>query len=233
MDLIYPVGRAALWGHNELRFSIRAAEKFLKFDKLFLVGYKPSFINDKAIHLLVEDDQGHKYDNVAQKVKFILDCDQISEDFIYMNDDFFPLQPFEPVPYLWNDKLKKWVDNYPCYKGKYYDNICRLYKHFPDGKFFETHFPIVFNKAKAKAVIEKYNLGITLMLRSYYANEYEQELAPVIESADYKVSRGGTLKEIGMLPKDAPFLSCSNEAANDTLFKSFIMTRFPNKSSFE
>jgi hypothetical protein len=234
MDLVYVVGRPAAWGHNELRFSIRSAEKYLKFDKLFIVGYKPMFLRREAIHFLIEDDKGHKYDNVTAKVKFILDCDQISDDFIYMNDDFFLLRKFDQIPYLWNGKIKNWVENYPARKGKYYRNICEMYKYLPDGKFFETHFPIVFNKQKAKAVIDKYNLKITLMLRSYYGNEYESQLAPIEESLDYKVaSTGSRIKTINDLPVGAPFVSCSNESANNAMFKNFLLTKFPKKSSFE
>lgn len=229
MDLVYVVGKAGLWGHNELRFSIRSAEKFLKFDRLFLVGYKPTFINDKATHILIEDNQGHKYKNVTQKVKYILDSKELSDEIIYMNDDFFLLKPYDPIPYLWNKPIREWVQKYPFYKGKYYNNICELYKNFPDGKFFETHFPIVYNREKAKFVIKKYKLEITLMLRSHYGNEFESELQTE-ESKDYKLYRQ---KDIAALERNTPFVSTTNQMAADSLFKNFLISRFPNKSSYE
>jgi hypothetical protein len=123
------------------------------------------------------------------------------------------------------------VEDYPAHKGKYYQNIVKMYKHFPDGKFFETHFPFIFNKEKAKAIIDKYRLGITLMLRSYYGNEYESQLACVQESPDYKINFKSKVEEF--VAKNPPFISCTNEVAADTKFKTFLMTRFPNKSSFE
>lgn len=233
MDLVYCVGRPANWGHNELRYSLRSAEKYLKFDNVFIVGHKPSFLNDKLIHIPIADDQGHKYKNVAKKVKFILDCKDISEDFIYMNDDFFLMRPYDPVPYLWNDKIKEWVEHYPAYKGKYYQNIKKLYQDFPKGKFFELHFPIVFNKQKAKAVIKKYKLEITLMLRSYYGNEYAEELSPIAESLDYKVSGNSKFKNIEFLPSNPPFISCSDRSAAEITFKKFIQAKFSDRSSFE
>lgn len=232
MDIVYAVGRTAAWGHNELRYSIRSAEKYLKFDRLFIVGFKPPFLNQKAIHFDI-DDNGHKYDNVTKKIKFILDCKEISEDFIYMNDDFFLLKPFGEIPYFWNKPIKEWVDHYPAYKGKYYQNIKNLSTDFPKGKFFEVHFPIVLNKQKAKAVIGKYKLEITLMLRSYYANEYCKELMPLEESQDYKISGTSKFSNIDFVPKNAPFLSCSNRAAEEIIFKKYIQARFPEKSSFE
>ena len=233
MDIVYCVGSPANWGHNELRYSLRSAEKYLKFDNVFIVGHKPSFLNDRLIHIPIADDQGHKYLNVTKKVKFILDCEDILEDFIYMNDDFFLMRPYDAIPYLWNGKIKDWVEHYPAFRGKYYKNICALHEDFPNGKFFELHFPIVFNKQKAKAVIEKYKLEITLMLRSYYGNEYAKELSPIAESIDYKVSSNSKFKNIEFLPSNPPFISCSNRAAAEITFKKFIQTKFPNRSSFE
>ena len=231
MDLVYVVGKGGLWGHNELKFSIRSAEKFLKFDRLFLVGYKPTFINDKATHILIEDNQGHKYKNVTQKVKYILDSKELSDEIIYMNDDFFLLKPYDPIPYLWNKPIREWVLHYPFFKGRYYQNIVELYENFPKGKFFETHFPIVYNRERAKFVMKKYQLPITLMLRSHYANEFEKDLQlQTEESKDYKLYGK---KDVVALAKDTPFVSCTNEMACDTLFKNFLISRFPEKSSYE
>jgi hypothetical protein len=229
-DLVYVLGRPALWGHNELRFSIRSAEKYLKFNRLFIYGYKPTFINSKTNVIFMEDDKGHKYKNVAYKVKTLLKDENLSENIIYMNDDFFLLKEYEKIPYLWNKKIKEWVDKYPEYKGKYYNNICKLYESFPEGKFFETHFPIIYNRKKAVDVIEKYNLDITLMLRSYYSNEYEKKLDNIEESKDYKIKN---VSELNEFVKNGTFISCSNMIATSSEFKRFLMTKFSKPSSYE
>ncbi len=229
MDIVYVLGKDYANSFNEFRYSLRSAEKNLQFDNLYIIGVKPTFISDKAIHIPITDNAGHKYKNVARKIKFITQKGLISEDFIYMNDDFFVLKKVRNYPYFYNKKISDWVENYPFDRGKYYHNIVELHRHFPDGKFFEVHCPIVYNKAMLKRVIDKYNLEITIMLRSYYCNEYLDELSPVRKTKDYKVYENWEW----LAMKDAPFVSTTNASAASTEFKSFMASRFPQKSSFE
>jgi len=232
MDLVYVVGRPALCDFNEIKYSIRSAEKNLKFDRLFLVGYVPKFIFKKSIYNLeIGDYCENKYKNVAKKVAGIMDSKAISEDFIYMNDDFFLLDKFKKVPYYHMGKIADWVEHYPKAKLKYYENICKLHKDFPDGLFFETHFPIVYNKEKAKKVIAKYKLKITIMLRSYYCNEYIDELDGVEKTFDYKIYNE---RDFEIITSNSPsFLSCTNGSGRLDKFRKYIDGKFPEKSRFE
>ncbi|XOB41786.1 MAG: hypothetical protein ACKKMS_00080 [Candidatus Nealsonbacteria bacterium] len=229
MDLAYVVGKGDSQKHNELRFSVRSAEKYLKFDRLFLIGYKPTFFNDKAIHTFVPDDQGHKYKNVAKKIRILLNDERISDDFIFMNDDFFILKEYEEIPYYYNKTIKEWINDYPTRKGRYYGQIEGLYKVFPEGKFFEAHFPIVYNKRMARAVMEKYQLKLTLMLRSFYCNEYIDRIKPE-ESRDHKIYNSDKIESTF---KSTPFVSSTNAIATNSIFKNILLTRFPKKSQYE
>ena len=64
MDIVYVLGKDYANSFNEFRYSVRSAEKNLVFDNLYILGVKPTFINDKAIHIPIADNLGHKYDNV-------------------------------------------------------------------------------------------------------------------------------------------------------------------------
>lgn len=228
-DLVYVVGGDSTWGYNELRYSIRSAEKNLNFNKLIIVGYKPNFLNKSVENIYIPDDKGHKYLNVAYKIKKLLTSDLVSDEFIFMNDDFFLLKEFPKIPYYFNKSVKQWVRQYPFYKGKYYKQIEKLYEAFPEGKFFELHFPMVYNKKMAIDVIEKHQLNLTLMLRSYYCNEYIDIIKPV-ESLDYKIY---SQNNINYMIKSSPFVSTTNEVAANSEFKNMMASRFPKKSKFE
>jgi hypothetical protein len=230
MDLLYVVGKNSLWENNELKFSLRSAERHLKFNKVFIIGYKPPYLNEKAIHIFAPDNTGHKYTNVAAKIKFLLGDERIPEEFIFMNDDFFLLKDYDPVPYFFNKTIRDWIEHYPFNKGRYYKEIKKLGLAFPEGKYFELHFPIVYKKAKAKAVIEKYKMELTLMLRSYYCNEYMGEISPLEESRDYKIY---TDSKIAPVFESAPFVSSTNQIALSGEFKSKLLLRFPKKSKYE
>ena len=230
MDLIYLVGQRTFWDNQEVKFSLRSAERNLKFDKVFMVGKKPKHFNDKVIEVKIADDQGHKYFNVANKIWRMLNNKNVSDDFILMNDDFFILQEYKKIPYYYNLTLKKWIDNWPKHKGEYWNRMIQAYEHFPKGKFFELHFPIVLNKNKAIKVFKKYNLfKVAVMLRSYYCNEYYNEIKPILPSKDYKIYN----YEQFMINRKAPFVSTTNETAVLPDFKNFIKSRFPQKSTFE
>jgi len=232
MDIVYVCKKS--WGHeNELRFSLRSAERNLKFDKVFIFGHKASFLNDKVIHVSGGDTSKDKFVNVARKISMIVDDQRISDDFIYMNDDFFILKEYPTIPYYCNKSIRAWVDSTDTkesFKGtKWHQNIHDLYKTFPEGMFFETHFPIVYNKQLLKDVIEKYGISQSSTIRSHYCNEYKDRLE-FEETEDHKIYNPEELKELKTYKE---FLSTTDLMANHSLFKGFMGSRFSTPSSYE
>jgi len=229
MDLVYILGKQSFWQNQEIKFSLRSAEKYLKFDRVFIIGKKPEFFNDKVIEIPANDDKGHKYFNVASKIGLMLQNKEISENFIYMNDDFFILQDYEKIPYYYTKTLEYWTENWKANKGKYYKKLLEIYKVFPEGKFFEIHFPIIYNKKKALKIYKKYNLSIVaVMMRSYYCNEYISEIKSE-KTKDYKIYTYDHF----MAYKNAPFISTTNDSIMISELKNFIISRFGKKSTYE
>jgi len=212
MDLVYAYKKTDT---NELRYSIRSAVKHLKFDKIIILGEKPEWLD--ALEIYVPDTAATKAENVINKLR-ATDDNRVSEDFIYMNDDFFLLQDYLEIPYYYNYTIKDWVEKYPREKGLHYEHLIKLYKEFPQGKYFEIHFPIVYNKKKLKAVIEKYGLSDTLMTRSYYCNEYKVK---AVQTKDYKDTHN----------LNSPFISTSN--IGFLVSQTKIKARFNLKSKYE
>jgi len=217
MDIVY-LNTKTKWDCKEIKFSIRSAEKFLTFDNLFIFGYLPDFINQKAIHIPF-DDRGDKYDNVDKKMLLILKDERISEDFILMNDDFILLREYKTIPYYYKGDLKQAVEKAG---GRYKRRLENTLKLFPDGKDFEVHFPIIFNKTKLSNLFKKY--GQEIEKRSAYCNEYNVRKT---QHKDHKVW------EYSQLDKDAPFVSLTDEIQEMYFLQDFISERLPNPSSFE
>ncbi|HOM27128.1 MAG TPA: hypothetical protein PKV21_06445 [bacterium] len=226
MDLVYLTKREILNDNIELRYSLRSAEKNLKFDNVFLIGYKPDFI--KNVNFIKYNDiKNNKYNNVYEKMKIILETKEISDNFILSNDDFFILKEYNEIPYYYKGTLEYYYMNYQ-YKESYYykEGIKKLYEEFKNGLFFGVHFPIVYNKEKLKFIIDKYKSNT--MLRSYYCNYFIKEINPVFTD-DFKIL---DVKEIEKY-NNCPFISTTNLVASTTEFKSFINNKFCNPSKYE
>ncbi len=222
MDLVY-VNIKSKWESNELKFSLRSAEKHLKFDKVVIVGYLPPFLSpDRVFHIPFEERIEKKWKNVADKFELIVNHPDISKDFIYMNDDFFLFKDYPKIPYFYRGTLADTTKgNRP---GEYWKRLRKTYECFPDGLNYEVHFPMVFNKAKLKKVIEKY--GWEVERRSAYCNEYK---VPSKLTEDYKCFHIKDLDKV----TNVPFFSTSDEVVLYPAFLTFIHERFPEPSSYE
>ncbi len=224
MDLVY-LSVKSKWESNELKFSLRSAEKHLKFDRVVIVGYLPPFLSpDRVFHIPFEERIEKKWRNIADKFELIVNHPDISKDFIYMNDDFFLFKDYPKIPYFYRLTLADTAVRIKNRPGTYWERMRKTYECFPDGLNYEIHFPMVFNKKKLKKVIEKY--GWEVERRSSYCNEYH---VPSEITEDYKVHYIKDLDKV----KDVPFFSTSDEVVLHPAFLTFIHERFPEPSSYE
>lgn len=96
IDVVIPLGKGSTWQNNELRYCLRSIEKHLKnYRNIFIVGELPAFIHHSpfTIHLPVPD--GHSSNparNIFQKLVAACYEDELSEEFIYFNDDYILTQ---------------------------------------------------------------------------------------------------------------------------------------------
>lgn len=176
IDIIYVLKKD---NHDnfELRYSLRSLTniKGVKINNVYIIWYKPDWIKN-IIHIPYNDDVkwfnvNHKFNNVRNKYRLIIENNEISDDFLFMNDDFYFLKPQEIEYYkmwlLYNqlEYLKRiWS------KNEYFNTINHLFELFPWKDSFETHTPILYNKQKLKKLLEKYEE--IKGFRTTYCNEY-------------------------------------------------------------
>lgn len=106
MDVVYIVGPGE---RNEpLRYSLRSLS-LLDHDRVWIAGFCPPWVT--GVGRIPVRQGATKYRNSTANIRAACEHPQVSDEFIYMNDDFFVLERLEEVPVLHrgplNDFLRK------------------------------------------------------------------------------------------------------------------------------
>lgn len=213
---------------DHFKFSIRSIVKNLKFNRIFIVGHKPDFVNGKVIYI-PGPFQGAKNVNVKKKIKKVINDNRITENFYCIDDDVYLMKPYDTFPILHNKKISWWAkdrtrDNF--ITPGWVERINNLLEEFPYGLWYELHCPIIYNKQRLRHIRKELKLKKVLVLRSKYCNYFNVKST---QSDDHKIY---SLDDIDKY-KDKPWISSSNEVEDTSAFKSFIKKHFPRKSKFE
>ncbi len=225
MDLVY-ICRA---GENEeLRYSIRSAEKNLKFDNLWIVGDAPDWYTGNLIKV---DPVGTKYIVARKNLKTLANSDQISEDFILMNDDFFIMQPMDTVS-IWHGgrldekiKYRKVIASNSSYTNLLSETYTVLRRQGHRSALdYELHTPLPMTREGLRNV-----LGYGGLWRSLYGN-----LSGIggEQHEDVKLYHPASIlyKEIKDI-ETTPYLS--SDDASFAILSYELNKRFPEPSSYE
>lgn len=145
---------------TDLRYSLRSIAKYYPNNKVWIVGYKPSWVIN--VEYLPVSQNGTKWSNSTNNVIKACECEEISENFILMNDDFFCINPSLPLETIIDsslgsmdnaiDRYKKMHGNWA--KGFEYVNELMNKLHFEKPYYsYEAHLPLRINKKKFLEVI--------------------------------------------------------------------------------
>lgn len=229
MDIVYTLSKHT---GQELVFSLRSLQN-IPHDRVFFVGGCPDWA--KNVTHIPTEQKDTKYKNTTNNLIAACKDSRISGDFVLMNDDFFILDRISPEELnLHNGPVDKSLDRYHRLipHGSKYVQGMEQTKHFLQGVgisnplSYELHTPFVINK---KRFLKMFSLpGILdipcLHKRSAYGNLY---LTGGVEMQDVKIFG----KERFVPNNCGKFLSC-----NDIGFwqvRSFLMSKFPDKSPYE
>src|SRR5688572_29644823 len=176
IDVVYPLKEfGSRWKDNEIRYSLRSVEKHLHgVRNVYIIGHKPEFLQN-VIHIPAKDADEIPDNNILQKVLVACKTPEISSPFLFMNDDHYLLADFdaETFPSYKFHTLSAYVerrgnDGY----GRRARNTLKYLKDngLPDN-FFDIHFPILYDKKKAKEIFSKLpKIPDGYILKSIYAN---------------------------------------------------------------
>jgi hypothetical protein len=181
-DFVYIVKESE--DNNELRYSLRSLYKFYPNNKIWIVGYKPTWIQN-VNYISVKQDQENKWKNSVINIIEACKSKEISDDFILMNDDFVILKEIKSINTVINANLgsldyniekfskdpDEWTEAFTNLKILLQDlNISEPYYSY------EAHLPLLINKQEFLKIInlpkvqEFMNTPNVLHKRSLYKN---------------------------------------------------------------
>ena len=227
MDYVYICRKGE---NEELRYSIRSVFKYAKDPRIILFGNKPSWYTGEFIPIR---ESKTKFSNIYDAMVKISESDLVGEKFVLMNDDFFLLEPFDPVSVyhggLLADKIYKYkkLSRNLVYVNMLQQTYTKLINIGIDNPLdYDIHVPFPMFKSKLKETIKHKTL-----YRSTYGN-----LANVggIEIKDVKVYHSGPMKaqSFDYANTGAKFISSLDDSFQ-TIFNDLLKDRLPYASPVE
>ena len=155
MDVVY----ICRDGENEeLRYSIRSVVKNLKHDNIWVVGGKPDWYTGNHIPVT---QSASKYENARENMRTIASSEEISDDFVLMNDDFFILKPVAKIKYYHGGYLFSRIRYLQKKYGSssYLTMLNKTYRYLKSIGIkkpldYALHIPFVMNKEKLSNIID-------------------------------------------------------------------------------
>lgn len=226
----------AVWicrsGENEeLRYSIRSAEKNLPISNIIVVGSPPEWYTGKSI--LVPELRNQKYTNAQNNLKAITSSKMISDNFILMNDDFYTIKKIEILPNYNGGSLRQKVERYvkQAPYSTYTRKLMATYRFLIRSGIqnpidYELHVPMQMDKnGLSKSIYPN------LLWRSMYGNRYKNAGHTI---SDVKVYESKHLVDRSYDFKNGNLPFISSEDASFNLLKSYILgDMFSSPSSVE
>lgn len=257
MDVVYILGNESPWDNNELRYSLRSVEKYLKgYNNIFIVGSAPlfifpsieddstcclSFTGGPVIHWIKHEDNMNltKERRIMEKVKFACEQEVISDNFLFMNDDMFFLNPINANEFpnyykgtLLNSARKRSEDRY---KRALMNAHNHLTKAGHTALNFDTHAPIIYNKKNFLEVMNCVNWETLTakrdgyVVKSLYANSLKLE---GVFQPDCKIDQPMMPKLIRDKIVDRDFFSVGDHGLTDEM-KKILDELYPEPSIWE
>lgn len=206
MDLVY-ICRAG--DNEELRYSLRSIEKNSPADKVWVVGYKPSWYEGPFISM---PDTSTKFNNIRNALFKVAEHPEISEDFVLMADDFFLIKPInEWKSYdggLLLDKITRYrkinpTSTYLILLKKTFRHLVRMGIKEPIN--YDIHVPMIFNKTKL--------LDISYMQfqpMSLYGNIYQIASETITDVKRY--ASDSNMSHLSYTENSYPFISTEDRS---------------------
>lgn len=182
MDVVYVVRPGD--DNEDLRYSLRSLAN-LPHRHVFIVGHCPEWV---AGVRKFETDQANRPDqeNSNNNLRIAADSPFLSDNFIFMNDDFMIMQPVTKAPVLHQGSLDERIEAYKSNNRMHqaFSLIAtrtELRRLIPTAPLlsYELHMPMTFNRAKVQQMFKLWATTgrplFSLRPRTFYGNLYQIE----------------------------------------------------------
>ena len=211
MDVVYILGHGSLSADEEIKYSVRSLERnMLDLGAIYVVGSKSKYL-PWVKHISAYDEYPEKWKNMLYKVRLACEDEQITDEFLLMNDDFFMLEPFHG-------------SEYPFYRAKRGDGG-------PNGMYsFQLHCPMRINKEWFLQMPLSLDMSGTYSPRSFYANFFR---APATPGEDCILRVGEGVKSFDEQVAGRDCFSIGDTLMTDKDFRMWLDQLFPEASRVE
>lgn len=229
LDIVYVVKDGD--DNEELRYSLRSLANY-PHRYVFMVGYKPDWVSNQVLHIPDHNDHGSKYQNSTHHMRMACESKRVSEDFVYMNDDFFIMEPITEIPTMHRGNVQFQIQSHSTKGvGAYVRGMKTtrnaLNKAGIDRVLsYELHIPYVVNKKNMIKLLNSYKDIPFFHKRTAYGNIFK--IGGQFMS-DVKVYNKNPKFDF----KDTTFLSTLDSCFRDDEVGRYIRERFPNKCDYE
>ena len=192
LNIVYPnVAHLAQW--EELRYSIRSVQKNLRDVKyrIFIVGDLPKWASNEIIHIPCEYSRKTPRIDILHKHEAVRNCEMIGEEYIWMNDDIYFINPVMYADLCINvarNPLETALKLMPSRTiwGKdnlYTFELLKSMNIIPWN--YAIHIPHRYEKSKVKYLVDKYNMmEKAIVLEQIYYNYWFRDFRPYLASLD-------------------------------------------------
>lgn len=209
--------------NEELRYSLRSLRN-LPHGKVWIAGYCPSWVTGVGAIPVSTRPGGHR----SAKANLTAACEhpEVSESFVYFNDDFFVMQPMDKVPVMHRGPVSDLVGNTQMLNA--YTRASRLTleilrsKGIAEPLMYDLHAPMTVTK---HGMLEALALCSSQMIqeRTMYGN---------LNSVGGELARNHKVRtQKGW--QSWPFVSTNDASFRGNPVGKFIRAAFPDQSEYE
>lgn len=225
MDIVYICRKG---DNEELRYSLRSVVKNLPEGRVWVVGYKPGWYVGNFIPV---PDTSNKFDNIRKALKVVCNTDRISEDFVFMHDDIYVVEPLTEIKPYYSGTLANKISTGKGV-GTYHRKIVDVARYlgslgYKNPLNYEVHVPMPMNRNKLKTIIDT-----RILERSLYGNKFITDALELPRDVkNYDSVNKSFVSSYDYINGNLPFLS-----SHDVSFikmKDFLASQFPDPSPYE
>jgi hypothetical protein len=217
--------------NEELKFSLRSVEKFFPESDVWVIGGKPSWYLGNFVPVSSGPDV---FQNVRNSLSIVSQNKEISEEFIFMNDDFFFVRHMETIPYYISGTLRDRIISNKTngVNSSYIRRLVDSYKHCKSFRNppldFDIHTPMPVNKKLMSEV-----LGDKIMWRSNYGNRFVKDNETVtIKDVKVYEKESYSFKNYDFMSFEYPFFS-TNDDSFELVREKLLNDMFASSSKYE
>jgi glycosyltransferase involved in cell wall biosynthesis len=230
IDVVYPLTRSR-WNNQELRYSIRSLEQYCTgYRDIHVIGILPSWLQNTRYHPYF--DKYAKAQNIMRKLIHAARCEEISDPFLYINDDhiFVKDTNVSQMPYLYGDPTH--ILSRP-EEDPYRHTVLQTLRLYPGARYYDIHKPMLIYKEQMLRVAEQcpymdHSRG--LLVKTSYC-----DISNIIgtPSEDHVLRHPSTTEMItAMAAASADVISFNDQAINKPL-QQWLATNYAQPSIYE